>query len=189
MNPIPAAPTDNLYKFVAILGLWMFFGLLALIGWLVYLEYEFKDKSIASISYFRSVQALSDIENRLESIRTGGLEENKLDWVPKSWDLDQELHALEVARENHSESVAKNQHAIGSEAGKNLRYLKDPTVIGFGILYITLMSFCILIGFLRWKKNIQDPEIYFMKKNTELVERSIDKMDLEIRALKEKLEN
>lgn len=189
MKPIPTAPTDNLYKFVAILGLWMFLGLLALLGWFVYLEYEVKDNSIASSSYFRSVQALSEIEDRMESIRTGNLEENKLDWVHKSLDLEQEKHVLEIAQENHSESVAKNQYAVDSEVGEELRYIKPPVAIVFGIFYIACMSFCFVIGFWKWKKKIQDPEIVFKKKNTELLEKSIEKLNLEIQALKGEQQN
>jgi hypothetical protein len=162
----------------------MFLGLLALLGWFIYLEYEVKDNSIASRSYFRSVQALPKIEDRMESIRAGNLGENKLDWVPKSWDPEQEMHALEVARESHIESVARNQYAIDSEVGKELRYLEHPVVIGFGIFYIACMSLFFVIGFLRWKQKIQDPEIYFKEKNTELIEKNVEKLDLEIRALK-----
>tara|TARA_R110001599_G_C11964860_1_gene633237 strand:+ start:148 stop:609 length:462 start_codon:yes stop_codon:yes gene_type:complete len=149
----------------------MFLGLLALLGWFVYLEYELKDNSIASSSYFRSVQALPEIEDRIESIQAGNLEENKLEWVPKSWDLEQEIHVLKMARESHSASVAQNQYAVDTNVGEELRYLKHPVAIGFGVFYIACMSLCFGIGFLRWKKKIQDPEIYFKEKNTELVEK------------------
>lgn len=189
MKPIPTAPTDNLYKFVAIIGFWMFFGLIALVGWVVYLQYEIKDNAIESRAYFRSVGALREIEARLEAIESGRIDENKLEWVPEAWDLDQEKHFLNIAEENHSQSIAENQHAADSNVGEDLRYLKHPVVIAFGLLYALTMSFCLLIGFKRWKQKIHDPELYFNKKNTELLERSIEKLDLEIYALRKELQD
>lgn len=183
MRPLPAIPTDNIYKFFAILGLWMMLGVVALFGWFIYLDFQLEDQSIASRAYYSSVNSVEEIESRLNSIEQGEFDQNKLDWVPASWDIEQEKHALAVAKDNHTKSISSNKWAIETEVGKELKYLGHPVVVFSGVVYIAIAVFLFYIGFRGWKIQVHDLDVELKQANIQLAKLSNQKLDLEIRSL------
>ncbi|UTW03976.1 hypothetical protein KDX31_02815 [Amphritea atlantica] len=186
MKWMPAIPTDNLYKFCAISGMWMFFGLVVLYTWIVAITIQIEKEGSASTSYYSSLITVSDIERRLDSIEKGLEKENKLDWTSTEWDIDQEKNFLEHALKNHRKSMKLNEYAINSDTGEQLNLIKRPAVYIPGLLYLALMSFLLVIGFFRWKTKIQDIDLEIRKVELETKKRALVKLDLEIRNLNSK---
>ena len=52
MKGIPSTPTDNIYKFMAISGLWFVAGFIALYIWLANTHIQLDKESLRSQSYF-----------------------------------------------------------------------------------------------------------------------------------------
>lgn len=187
MRPLPAIPTDNIYKFFAILGLWMMLGVVALLGWLIYLDFQLEDQSIASRAYYSSLNSLEDIESRLSSIEQGEFDQNKLDWMPASWDIEQEKHALTIAQDNHTETISNNKWAIETEVGEELRYLEHPVISVAGVSYVAIAVFLFYIGFKGWKIQVHDLDVELKQANIQLARSSNQKLDMEIKSLKKGL--
>ena len=183
LRPLPAIPTDNIYKFFAILGLWMMLGVAALLGWFIYLDFQLEDQSIASRAYYSSLNSLEDIESRLNSIEQGEFDQNKLDWIPSNWDIEQEKHALTFAQDNHTETISNNKWAIKREVGKELRYLEHPAIISAGVAYIAIAVFLFYFGFKGWKIQVHDLDVEIKQANIQLVKLSNKKLELEIKSL------
>lgn len=183
MKWMPSIPTDNLYKFYAISGMWMFLGLVILYAWLVSIDINIEEESNATSAYYSSFFKLQEIELRLESIKGDQENENELEWVPTEWPIEQEKRFLEHARQSHQKTIEKTEYAINSDTAKSLQLLKRPVVFIPGILYISLMAFFLVIGFSRWKFKIQDIEIELREVELETKRRALVKLNCEIRKL------
>ncbi|GAA6134386.1 hypothetical protein NBRC116188_11750 [Oceaniserpentilla sp. 4NH20-0058] len=184
MKMLPAIPTDNYYKFLALLGSWMMFGVFLLFVWIIYLEYEIEERNIAISSYFSAEGSLRDIQNRLNSINTGEFDDNKLDWVPSNWNLDQEKRILEHAKNENSKTVLVNKWAVETSIDSKTKFLDNPKVIILGLLYLIVALVSIVLGFWRWKEDLHDLDVKLKKNNIELLNKSIEKIDYEIKILK-----
>jgi len=90
LKGIPSAPTDNIYKFMAISGLWFIAGFIALYIWSVNTQIQLDKEILKAQSYFFSIKIERTIKKRLESIKKEEFDRNRLDWVPASYKPEQE---------------------------------------------------------------------------------------------------
>ena len=183
MKGIPSTPTDNIYKFMAISGLWFIAGFIALYIWLVNTQIQLDKEALKSQAYFFSVNMERKIKNRLDSIEKGKLDENRLDWVPASYTPEQEKIFLSKAFENHQETIKKNKDAVNSDTGEELKLVERWDVRIAGALYILFMVGLTWFGFSRWiKTHIIDETVKTLDR--EIKEKSLKKLELEIQQLK-----
>ncbi|GHA95968.1 hypothetical protein ACFFLG_03620 [Shewanella indica] len=183
LKGIPSTPTDNIYKFMAISGLWFIAGFIALYIWLVNTQIQIDKEALNSQAYFFSVNMERKIKNRLDSIEKGKLDENRLDWVPASYTPEQEEMFLSKALENHQETIKKNKDALNSDTGEELKLVERWDVRIAGALYILFMVGLTWFGFSRWVKNhIIDETVKTLDR--EIKEKSLKKLELEIQQLK-----
>lgn len=184
MNVIPSTPTDNIYKFMAISGLWFVVGFIALYIWLVNTQVQLDKERLKSQAYFLSVNMERGIQNRLNAILAHKPAENRLGWVPTSWTLEQEAKILSIALENHQETIRKNKDVLESRTGEGLLLLERWDVRIAGALYISLMVGLTYFGFSRWfaKTHLVDEELRNIDRDIKL--KSLEKTALEIKQLK-----
>jgi hypothetical protein len=184
LNGIPLTPTDNIYKFMAISGLWFFAGFIALYVWLINTQVQMDKELLRSKAYFFSVNMEQDIRVRLRSIENEKLDENRLDWVPSSFTQEQEKNFLAKALENHLESINKNKDVLHSNTGEELKLIERWDVKIVGTLYIILMVGLTWFGFSRWvtKTHRIDEELRILEKDINL--KILQKLKLEINQIK-----
>lgn len=184
MNGIPSTPTDNIYKFMAISGLWFIAGFIALYIWVVNTQVQLDKEHLRSQSYFFSVNTERQIKNRLDAIESGKPDENRIDWVPASYTLEQEKLFISEALNNHRETISRNMDVLESRTGEELRLLERPDVITAGVLYILIMVGLTWFGFSRWitKIHLADEELRNLDRDIKL--KSLEKTELEIKQLK-----
>lgn len=184
MKGIPSTPTDNIYKFMAISGLWFFVGFIALYIWLVNTQIQLDKESLRSKSYFFSVNMERNINNRLSSIENKKLDENRLDWIPVSYTPEQEKKFLNKALKNHQDTIEKNKDVLDSNTGEELKLIERWDVRIAGILYIALMVCLTLFGFSRWitKTHIVDEELRNLERDIKV--KTLEKLELEINQIK-----
>lgn len=184
MNGIPIAPTDNMYKFMAISGLWFFAGFIAFYIWLVNVDIQLEKEKLRTQAYFVSVNMEREIENRLKSIKDGKVSENRLDWVPASFTSEQETLFIRQALTNHRLTISKNKDIIDNRIGEELSLFDRWDVMIAGIVYVTLMVGLIWFGFSRWitKTHFLDEKLKYLERDIKI--KSMEKMELEIKQLK-----
>lgn len=183
MNWLPSPPTDNLYKFIAIFGLYLLLGLLAFFSWLGYLQFHSEREMKRSQAYFFSVQMESQISARLSSIKAKRLSENKLEWTPPGATSDQEQKFLQMALENHRQTIQKNKDVLNTRPGEELEVMKAMGYFWLMPIYVLFAVGCPFFGFLGWYRKIQRPSEEAHVLDCKLKEATIRKTDAEIRGL------
>ena len=205
MKGIPSTPTDNIYKFMAISGLWFIAGFIALYIWLVNTQIQLDKEALKSQSYFFSINMERKIERRLESIKKNEFDKNRLDWVHSSYTPEQEILFISKALKNHQETIKNNSDVLDSKTGEKLKLMARWDVLIAGALYIALMVGLTWFGFSRWitkthfideetrsfDRKIKEKTLEKLKSeeqmrvlDRDIKERTLRKLDMEIQQLK-----
>jgi hypothetical protein len=182
MKGIPSTPTDNIYKFMAISGLWFIAGFIALYIWSVNIQIQLDKEALKSQSYFFSVNMERKINRRLKSIEKGEYELNRLDWVHSSYTPKQEKFFISKALENHQETIKNNNDVLDSKTGEELKLIERWDVLIAGALYIALMVGLTWFGFSRWITRT-----HFVDEETKSFDRKIKEKTLEKLNAEEKM--
>lgn len=184
MKGIPSTPTDNIYKFMAISGLWFIAGLLALYVWLVNVQIQLDKDRERSQAYFISVNMERDIKRRLDSIEKEAFDENRLDWVPENFSVEEEKNFLTMVQKNHHETIAENKDVLDSNPGEELQLIKRWDIrLAFGV-YVSLMVGLTWFGFSRWVTKTHRVEEGLRELDFEIKEKTLEKLELEIEQIK-----
>ncbi len=183
MNWLPSPPTDNLYKFVAISGLWLLLGLLVFFSWLGYLQFQNSKEAKRSQAYFFSERMEIQISARLDSIKANRPKENKLEWTPPDATLEQEQQFLQMALNNHRQTIEKNKDVLDRKPGEDLEILKAMGFYWLMPVYVFFAVSCPFIGFLGWYRKIQKPSEEAHGLDCRVKEITILKIEAEIRHL------
>lgn len=174
MNYLPAPPTDNLYKFAAITGLWFVMVVIAYFAYLAYLGHMSEKESNEYMSYMRSVMMTEDISKRVEQHNIGkATKTNRPDWIPQHFTDQDELRFLKNALNNHQETIAdykKHPHPYQEQ-------LNDLLVIPIrATLIILAFGYGLMVwGFIAWYKKVQRPQDEHTKLEIELKKSMLEK--------------
>ncbi|HCG8447415.1 TPA: hypothetical protein NJ582_001088 [Vibrio parahaemolyticus] len=180
MKGIPSTPTDNLYKFSAVAGLWFFAGLVASYIWLVSIEIKLDEELQKSSVYWRSLDAKNDLELRLISIKKGELESNEINWIPKQFKGEKELDFISNEILRHNEIIEENKKFVNTDTGSKLALLSRNDVVFMAFGYIIIMSCLLVFGFFGWYKNIHKKDNEIKDLDIEIKKKAIYKVNLEI---------
>jgi hypothetical protein len=123
------------------------------------------------------------ISARLSSIKAMRLSENKLEWTPPGATIDQEQKFLQVAIENHRQTIQKNKDVLDRRPGEDLEILKAAGYFWVMPIYVLLAIGCPFFGFLGWYRKIQRPSEEAHVLDCKLKETTIRKTEVEIREL------
>lgn len=184
MQLLPTPPTDNLYKFMAISGLWLVAGILLFMFWLVYWGFQSQIEMKHSQEYFFSVNMEREISSRINSINSGKYDENKLSWVPAGSTPEQERSFLKFGLDNHRKTIEKYKKEVEAERIDIIEYIGEKYLIVCLSLYASVMSFFLVFGFSWWYKKVQKPSEKMHDIDYKIKQLTQDKLELEISLLR-----
>ncbi|RBC02804.1 hypothetical protein C3E97_008600 [Pseudomonas sp. MWU12-2115] len=183
MQWLPSPPTDNLYKFMAIFGLWLLLGLLLLFAWFGYMNFKLDEESRDNQHYYFSKNMKLDISRRLASLEANNSGENKLEWVPENSSPDQEKSFLKEALKNHEETMESTKYVLKSQTGRDLKIFEASGALWILWLYVAIAIACPYLGFKWWYKKIQLPNEAANDMELKIKEASLLKLQIEISQL------
>lgn len=148
---LPAPPTDNLYKFMAIFGAWTLLILAVFMMGVDYLVYKSKEEMQQTVAYYRATDNIQHIQDRLAAIQAGQLNKAIVWWAP--------IHDGSKAEKIYLQNdLQLNQAYLNRHQGDDHRhdaktYWKIFSAI-HAIVYILVLGgigiFCLVSGFYRW---------------------------------------
>ncbi|KIF61087.1 MULTISPECIES: hypothetical protein [Pseudomonas] len=156
MQWLPSFPTDNLYKLIAIFGLWLTAGLLAGMFYLSYLTYALEEETKQNIHYMNTEARISEIKKRLTSLKNNAPEENKLEWSAVFTDEMTALQKTLEISEKNLEKPKKPDNPI-NESMMGFLFSGDYWIYIFIAAYSLLTVTCTYFGFKLWYKKIHLP--------------------------------
>lgn len=186
MNIIPAAPTENLYKFFAIFGLWLFVILGGVLIGLQYLSYLGDEELKATQSFYSSKDTDRKVMARIKAIQEGRLNDDRIELSADFKVPSEELRFLQIVHENHQKAMATAEPAMNQHIGAKFHMLER---LGIKWLLPTYSAICFLFviyGFSAWHKHIQRPadrlipiefkikEVDLQLKEMELAQRTVE---------------
>lgn len=185
MKWMPTIPTDNLYKFSAISGLWMLIGLFIFYAWMISLSIKLERYNEDSFAKMISKNSLYLLEKRVGSIKNGDLDSNRLDYIPEAWNEDQELRYLSDEIKVLKDKI-NSYKDYSKDMIKSLDVFSRVDVIIFGITYIFFCASLVVFGFFGWKRNLHDVEKEMRSVSLNIQIKTLEKLELEISDLKNK---
>lgn len=88
MQWLPSPPTDNIYKLLAVFGLWLIAGALTLVSIFSYLDYRFQKETREESHHSQTEQMVNDFTKRIEALEKGTPELHKIADLPESFNND-----------------------------------------------------------------------------------------------------
>jgi len=153
---LPSPPTDNLYKFMAIFGAWVLLILALFVMGIGYLSFKSREESQQAIAYTRSVGTVLHIQDRLDAIQAGRLNDAIVTWFFFNDTAATEKAFLRKALQNNKEYLAHHQgDAERHEAWTFWQILEATHSIVFILALGGVGIFCFMYGFRRWYKRVQ----------------------------------
>jgi hypothetical protein len=153
---LPSPPTDNLYKFMAIFGAWALLILALFVMSIGYISFKSREESQQAIAYTRSVGTVLHIQDRLDAIQAGRLNDAIVTWSPIQDGSDTEKAFLRKALQNNKEYLARHQgDAERHDAWTFWQILEATHGIVFILIFGGVGIFCFIYGFRRWYKRVQ----------------------------------
>lgn len=179
MNFLPKPPTDNLYKFVAILGLWMIIFTMAIGFFINFMTYQIDQETEAVVRLMGYDSKLSRIERRLQSIEAGELGENILEAAPVHDGSEEEMSYLADVKDR----IKENMNKLESRGADYVQAVNVAWTIKLHwLLYIFPALSCLFFwfGFRQWYLKIQKPSDYALEQQRRISELTIKKLEQEI---------
>ncbi|MGI9950699.1 hypothetical protein [Vibrio hyugaensis] len=158
MKFFPTPPTDNLYKFHAILGSWLVGASLVLYVLIKYVSYDLELQLADQSHHMRTERDLVKVNERLESIAKGNLEENKVSWVRGADGSPDEVAYLKQLKENFETSIQVYKDTEKIDYGRIFDIVEATDlwwIIGFLMFIAGLLFYS---GFKNWYYKVQKPQ-------------------------------
>ncbi|MGY2293288.1 hypothetical protein ACW9H6_12180 [Pseudomonas sp. SDO528_S397] len=180
---LPSPPTDNLYKLMAIFGMWLSAGLIAALLALSYLKYNI-DQSTDEFIYKQHVKNdIEKIKKRLASLKADKPEQNVLEW---SSGFKDEKAVLEKVLESNLETInsdtASKKEELLQPDNPIIKFIFKSNLLVYTVIviYIPLAIFCLCFGFRRWAVRVQGPSERLNELDIELKKAALVKLQIEI---------
>jgi len=91
MQWLPSPPTDNIYKLLAVFGLWLIAGALTLVSIFTYLDYRFQKETREESHHSQTEQMVNDFTKRIEALEKGTPELHKIADLPETFNTRRHL--------------------------------------------------------------------------------------------------
>lgn len=152
MNWLPNIPTDSLHKYLALNGLWFVFGILALLAFLHYQNYEYQEFNKKQSWLISKQDAVKRFKTRIDSINKRHFDENVIPEISHQFKPKEEIIFLKNAISLNEEDITKLSKQI-DEPPKSLLPLLEYFYVE-KILIVSLIFGLILAcsGFKSWIK-------------------------------------
>lgn len=157
MEILPSPPTDNIYKFAAILGLWFATLLLGIFIVFAYVTYKSSEGMKRAAVYGQNLNSEFQVSQRLEAIESGRLSEARLTWMLPNTPIDQERKMLADLRTRLSTSIAEFEALPEDPVVKRFKEFSGARLEWTLVVVVLLAVIPTLWGFFRWYKRVQLP--------------------------------
>lgn len=121
-----------------------------------YLSFKGKEESQQAIAYTRSVSTVLHIQDRLDAIQAGRLNDAIVTWSPFQDGSDTEKAFLRKALQSNKEYLAHHQGDAERHDAWTFWQILDAT---HSIIFILVLGgvgiFCFMYGFRRWYQRVQ----------------------------------
>ncbi len=157
MNFLPKPPTDNLYKLIALIGTWLVtIGVFYLIV-IAILEYRLELVSKKQVILFSAQDKIELIDQRLNSIEKGNLDESILAWSPHIDGNQKEVDFLNSQLEKLKNLENKFLPIVqNNEPQKYSNYLfKTYLHVLFSIILFFVGGTMFYVGYRLWYSRVQ----------------------------------
>ena len=184
MNWLPTPPTDNLYKFAAISGIWLITIVIAIWVYLFNLLYISGIEAKQTTAYYVSLDMERQINNRLLAIKQKKLDEYRPSWIQKELPIAQEKILLDIALENHSKTVEKYKDVAEKEHNNPL--IDGPQPSWFVYAFSTVNALAIVVtlwGFINWYKKLQRPQEKMHDIDYLIKQKTLQNLNIEMRRM------
>jgi hypothetical protein len=155
LNFFPTPPTDNFYKFLAILGAWLMGAVVALFMLLGYFNYDIEKQSLAQTYHFQTTQKLEKIKRRQKSIELGNIQENIIDNARFSDGSHQEIKYLNDFESRLKIRIKEYNKVARTDYKKVFEVIKATGFMYFIYSLIAAAILCFWIGFKNWYFKVQ----------------------------------
>lgn len=182
----PAPPTDNLYKFLAIFGSWIFVTILAISFFSIYIETQIDNISKSNLELIENNRIISLIDIRLAAIHNNRLDVGAISGVFIDDGSEYEINYLKKLRDEKQKEVEKYTKPTIDYMSIALYAKNSLKEIFFVFLTaISTCAFCLIKGYGGWLRNQK------ISDETLIVEHEIKRLSLKLLQLelKQKLNN
>lgn len=178
---LPSPPTDNLYKFMAILGAWTLLILAVFLMGVDYLAFKSKEEAQQTIAYYRAAHNVQLIQDRLAAIQAGRLNDAIVPGSSPHDGSNSERTRLQNGLQNNQDYVTRHQDdAYRDDAQTDWQILSAI----HGLYYILVLGgvgiFCLIPGFYRWWRiqrvsdDLLDSQLKFQKMTNQKLQLKLD---------------
>lgn len=150
MNWLPSPPTDNLYKFLAIIGAWGVFFVVGLLLVLFYQNYEHAEFNKKMSSIYAEEDWNRKAESRVNSLKKGFSGENRIPEISNNFSPKEELLFLSNAMKLSSERLAQLKELTKQPPQNFFPFLASINFDRWllGVLALAFVTF--YFGFRQW---------------------------------------
>lgn len=180
MNFLPKIPTDNLYRFMAISGVWMMGFVIIFIMYIGYLKYQIEKESAEVNNYYTSKYLSLQIKYRLESISKGEIGKNIIDIIPVKDGSINEITYLKKLDEILHKEIQEYKENNKAYYFRNFELIEETGLIWVITALSSISIIFLFFGFKYWNIHIQKPKNELILKDIEIRKLTITKMKLEI---------
>lgn len=152
MNFFPTPPTDNLYKFLAILGAWGLLisaGFIALLTHQSYLTEQFETKRI---KYLQGEIWIQKVDRRIDSLKKKRVNENVIEGYSNLFRPEEELVALNKQLELAKEYRTELKEVLKKEPENYIPFLRSAGFIDWFYALLVASGVFLCVGFIRWMR-------------------------------------
>jgi len=150
MNWLPSPPTDNLYKFLAIIGGWGVFFIFTFLLALFFQNYEHAEFNKKMSSIYAEEDWNRKAESRVNSLKKGLTGENRIPEISSNFSLKEELLFLSNSMKLSSERLAQLKELTKQPPQNIFPFLASINFDRWllGALALVLLAFS--YGFMQW---------------------------------------
>ncbi|AZF07763.1 hypothetical protein [Pseudomonas sp. R5-89-07] len=183
MQWLPSPPTDNIYKLLAVFGLWLIAGALTLFSIFSYLDYRSQKETREESYHSQTERMVNSFTKRIRALEEGTPELHKIADLPDTFNNDITFLKNSLAMQEKNLSKYKQRKRDNLDTFMDYLLVHETEFYIFVGLYATLTSLCTVIGFSRWFQKIQKPSEVLNELDIRIKEASLLKLKIEISQL------
>lgn len=184
MQILPAPPTDNIYKFAAITGIWFAVALAVIFLGLAYVKDQNIIERQRSSNYDYAVAQVALIARRLDFIASGNEDSGRLVWMPISVPVEAEKPQLDNLLREYRATVTTYEATPRSEVVQRSEQLVIVVSYWFYVVFALIIVLAVVLtifGFGGWYRYVQRPAERLLEVELKLRHAELKKLELELR--------
>lgn len=182
MEILPSPPTDNIYKFAAILGAWFAAVLLGIFVVFSYVTYQSSEGMQRTVVRGQDMNSEFQVSQRLEAIDSGRFSDARLTWMSPNISIDQERKMLSDLQTRLRTSIDQFEERPEDPVVKHFKEFTASRLEWTLFIVVFFAVIPTLWGFLRWYQRIQLPSERMLTIELQIKELEFARLVREFRA-------